>query len=357
MQRSASIAKRALACSRSRQNEYAKNFGYEQVSPESRQNRVNEVFSSVASKYDIMNDLMSLATHRLWKDYFVARLNPQPNWSIIDGAGGTGDIAFRCHDYLRLNTHAISAHMAGSSLVAGNTTIPIGKPLFTVGKCLDHFGLLKSVNGVVSKIPMFGESFRLPVDKALNVTVYDINQEMLDVGADRAVKQYKFKKFEDDYDNEVVFCRDEQEISFKQVNLEHLAEREPENSRDAFTIAFGIRNCSDIPKVIEQAYTVLKPGGKFMVLEFSKVAAEPLKTIYDQYSMKMIPVMGQLVAGDYKSYQYLVESIRKFPDQENFADMIRQGGFEKVSYENLTGGVVAIHTGYKPMIGDEEMSN
>lgn len=295
-----------------------------------------------------MNDMMSLTTHRIWKDYFVARLNPQPNWSIIDGAGGTGDIAFRCHDYLRLNTPAIAAHMVGSPSVAANTTIPVGKPLFTIGKALDHIGLLKPVESVVKNIPMVGQSFNQKCDKSLNVTVYDINQEMLDVGASRAVQNYKFKKFVDDDDNEVVYCRDEQEISFKQVNLEKITDVEPENSRDAFTIAFGIRNCSDIPKVLEQAYTVLKPGGKFMILEFSKVGMEPLKTIYDQYSMKMIPVIGQIVAGDYKSYRYLVESIRKFPDQETFATMITQAGFEKVSYENLTGGVVAIHTGYKP---------
>uniref|UniRef100_A0A1B6G3G9 2-methoxy-6-polyprenyl-1,4-benzoquinol methylase, mitochondrial n=1 Tax=Cuerna arida TaxID=1464854 RepID=A0A1B6G3G9_9HEMI len=162
-----------------------------------------------------------------------------------------------------------------------------------------------------------------------SVTVCDINRAMLSVGRERAEKQgYR-----------------EPEINWLEGDAEKLPVES--NKFTAYTIAFGIRNCTHVDKVLDEAYRVLKPGGRFMCLEFSHVNNEVLQWIYDQYSFQMIPVMGQVIAGDWKSYQYLVESIRKFPNQEDFKEMIQSSGFSCVSYENLTFGIVSIHSGFK----------
>lgn len=159
------------------------------------------------------------------------------------------------------------------------------------------------------------------------VTVCDVNQDMLDVGQERAASL--------DLDNISWVCGDAENLPF------------PSNFTSAYTIAFGIRNCTHIDKVLQEAHRVLKPGGRFLCLEFSRVNQEILRRIYDAYSFGVIPVMGEVIAGDWKSYQYLVESIRKFPDQETFADAITQAGFRSVTYRNLTFGTVAIHSGFK----------
>lgn len=244
---------------------------------------VGKVFSSVASSYDRMNDVMSLGIHRLWKDDFVRTLNPGSRgsfapMSILDVAGGTGDIAFR--------------H-------------------------LDH-------------------ATDINFDHETTVQVVDINPEMLKFGEKRA-QETRYK--------------DSGRISFKVQNAEDLVDV-PSESVDLYTIAFGIRNCTHIDKVLSEAYRVLKPGGVFACLEFSSVRPAPLAALYQQYSFSVIPIMGQIVAGDRDSYQYLVESIAKFPNQERFAEMIKDAGFlvSGNGYRDLTFGVAAIHTGVKSKV-------
>jgi len=238
-------------------------FGFENVRKAEKQTKVDEVFASVAPKYDIMNDIMSAGVHRLWKDHFISTLNPTSTTKLLDSAGGTGDIAFRYKNY-----------------------------------CSDA-----------------------------QVTVCDINQNMLNVGKQRA-QQLNL------HDIQWV-CASAEDLPFD------------DNTYNAYTISFGIRNCTNIDKVLSEAYRVLQPGGRFMCLEFSHVENIPVKSLYDWYSFNTLPVMGEVIAQDWKSYQYLAESIRKFPSQEHFKTMIEDAGFKCVTYQNLTFGVCAIHSGFK----------
>lgn len=265
-------------------------FGFRTVPEAIKESLVGKVFSSVASSYDRMNDVMSLGIHRLWKDEFVRNLNPgsRGNFApmkILDVAGGTGDIAFR--------------H-------------------------LDH-------------------ATDINFDHETTVQVVDINPEMLKVGEVRA-QNTRYK--------------DSGRISFKVQNAENMTEV-PSESIDLYTIAFGIRNCTHIDKVLTEAYRVLKPGGVFACLEFSSVNPAPLAALYQQYSFSVIPLMGQIVAGDRDSYQYLVESIARFPSQERFAEMIKEAGFliSGSGYKDLTFGVAAIHTGVKSKMCQQMSSN
>jgi demethylmenaquinone methyltransferase/2-methoxy-6-polyprenyl-1,4-benzoquinol methylase len=241
-------------------------FGFQSVPLGEKQDRVNEVFRSVANRYDLMNDLMSAGLHRLWKDDLVSTLRPPRDrpFRHLDVAGGTGDVAFRILD------------------AGGPQTL---------------------------------------------VTVLDINGEMLKVGAERAGHRYEGR------------------IGFVEANAEELPLES--STYDSYTIAFGIRNVPRIDKALQEAHRVLKPGGRFLCLEFSKVDVPFLDKIYDAYSFNVIPRMGQLVTGDSESYQYLVESIRKFPPPAAFARMIEEAGFRRVTYRQLTAGVVAIHSGWK----------
>ena len=236
-------------------------FGYEDVSPDEKTERVGAVFSSVARKYDVMNDAMSGGMHRLWKDRFVRRVKPREGEAILDMAGGTGDIAFRMAD-------------AGAS-----------------------------------------------------VTVSDINQDMLDVGVERAMK------------------RGIDGLVWSRQNAEKLAF--PDRSFDAYTIAFGIRNVTRIDQALAEAYRVLKHGGRFFCLEFSTTEWPGFKEAYDVYSHKLVPMIGEKIAGDAESYRYLIESIRRFPTMPEFAAMIRQAGFIQTRVEPILGGLVAIHSGWK----------
>ena len=243
-------------------------FGFRNVREEERQNLVNDVFSKVAERYDLMNDLMSGGLHRLWKSDFVAALNPprsETPFRLLDVAGGTGDIAIRA-----LNN---------------------GGP---------------NVSAVIC----------------------DINPEMLDVGRRRVADAGLTDR-----------------VSLTEGNAEALPFED--KSFDAYTISFGIRNVTHIDKALAEAYRVLKRGGHFLCLEFSQVQVPVLDRIYDFHSFEIIPRLGKLAAGDSQPYQYLVESIRKFPSQDRFADMIRAAGFQNVTYRNLTGGVAAIHSGWK----------
>ena len=236
-------------------------FGYQDVAPAEKTARVGAVFSSVAAKYDVMNDAMSLGLHRVWKDAFVRRVKPRQGEEILDMAGGTGDIAFR----------------------------------------LAHSGA--------------------------SVTVADINQDMLDVGLDRAARR--------GIDGLVWSCQNAEALAF------------PDKSFDAYTIAFGIRNVTDIPAALAEARRVLRYGGRFFCLEFSTTTWPGFAQAYDAYSHKVVPRLGQAIAGDAESYRYLIESIRRFPDMPRFAAMIRAAGFAQVKAEPILGGLVAIHSGWK----------
>ncbi|MAX74879.1 bifunctional demethylmenaquinone methyltransferase/2-methoxy-6-polyprenyl-1,4-benzoquinol methylase UbiE [Alterinioella nitratireducens] len=239
-------------------------FGFRTVGEEEKAGMVHGVFSNVASKYDVMNDVMSMGIHRVWKDAMMDWLAPRDGQRLLDVAGGTGDISFR---FLR----------------------------------------------------------RAPVAHA---TVLDMTESMLVEGQKRA-------EAEDFADRLDWIVGDAMALPFEA------------GSFDVYTISFGIRNVTRIADALSEAFRVLKPGGRLMVLEFSQLPNEGLQKLYDLYSFNVIPKMGQAIAGDHDSYQYLVESIRKFPDQEIFASMIREAGFSQVKYRNLSMGIAALHSGWK----------
>ncbi|MFI0396726.1 bifunctional demethylmenaquinone methyltransferase/2-methoxy-6-polyprenyl-1,4-benzoquinol methylase UbiE [Paracoccus jiaweipingae] len=239
-------------------------FGFQTVDEDAKAGMVHGVFSRVASRYDVMNDLMSAGIHRVWKNAMMDWLAPRDGQRLLDVAGGTGDIAFRFLD-------------------------------------------------------------RAP---GASVTVCDMTESMLVEGRKRAQAD-----------------RLADRLSW--VTGDAMALPFPDNSFDRYTISFGIRNVTRIPDALAEAYRVLRPGGRLMVLEFSQLPVPAMQWAYDRYSFNVIPLMGQLVANDRDSYQYLVESIRRFPDQDSFATMIRQTGFDRVSYRNLSMGIAALHSGWK----------
>ncbi|MCD6034919.1 MAG: ubiE [Rickettsiales bacterium] len=243
-------------------------FGFTSVSPQEKTRKVKDVFSRVARKYDIMNDLMSGGLHHFWKDTLIRTLAPAPGSKLLDVAGGTGDIAFR---------------------------------------------FIKATGGAAT---------------GTEVTVCDLNSSMLGEGRNRAIDKGLASGLE-------WVCGNAESLPV------------PDSTYDYYTIAFGIRNVTRIEEALREAYRVLKPGGRFLCLEFSHVNNPLLSTIYDAYSFQIIPRVGQLVAGDRDSYQYLVESIRTFPTQANFKKMLDDAGFSQTSYRNLSGGIVAIHSGWR----------
>ncbi|XP_022062829.2 2-methoxy-6-polyprenyl-1,4-benzoquinol methylase, mitochondrial [Acanthochromis polyacanthus] len=272
-------------------------FGFETVPETEKAKRVYKVFENVAQKYDIMNDAMSLGIHRMWKDTLLHVMHPQPGAQLLDMAGGTGDISFRFLDYIRSQEERQKRRVARSSQTPSWRDI--------------------SNNYSTQDEP-----------RESRAVVCDINKEMLKVGKQKA---------------------DSLGVSAGLSWVVGDAEELPfdDDQFDIYTIAFGIRNVTHIDQALQEALRVLKPGGRFMCLEFSKVNNPILSRIYDAYSFQMIPVIGEVIAGDWKSYQYLVESIRKFPNQEEFKGMIEDAGFYCVKYYNLTGGVVALHSGFK----------
>ncbi|RZC64802.1 hypothetical protein C5167_008500 [Papaver somniferum] len=262
---------------------HATSFGFKQVPEDEKSKLVGNVFSSVASSYDLMNDLMSAGLHRLWKDRLVSKLHPIPRMKYLNVAG---DVAFRIYD---------------------------------------------SINSVSRRIT----HGTLDADTLINVC--DINPNMLSVVC--SLLTYNCSSFN--------ICRPWRQ-SFPYVGRgDAEALKFGDGTMDGYTIAFGIRNVTHIEKALSEAYRVLKPGGRFLCLELSHVDVPIFKNLYDYYSFSVIPAVRELVAGDGESYQYLIESIRKFPRQEMFARMIADAGFQKVEYENLVGGVVAIHSGFK----------
>ena len=239
-------------------------FGFKTIPEAEKASRVRGVFSSVATKYDIMNDVMSGGVHRVWKDAMMDWLSPRDGQRLLDVAGGTGDIAFR---------------------------------------------FLK----------------RAPTASAV---VLDLTEDMLIEGRNRAEAEDRAHQLD-------WMVGDAMALPFEA------------NSFDVYTISFGIRNVTRINHALTEAYRVLRPGGRLMVLEFSQLPNPAMQWAYDRYSFNLIPKMGQVIAGDSESYQYLVESIRKFPNQERFATMLRDAGFSQVKYRNLTFGVAALHSGWK----------
>ncbi len=237
------------------------NFGEELVSPEEKTRRVGEVFSSVARRYDVMNDLMSGGLHRLWKDRFVARVKPRPGEQILDMAGGTGDIAFRM------------------------------------------------------------------AQRGAHVTVSDINADMLAVGEERARK------------------RGLTGLRWKVENAETLSFED--NSFDAYTIVFGIRNVTRIAETLKEAHRVLRRGGRFYCMEFSQSDWPGFSELYNAWSTNVIPKLGKAIADDEASYKYLVESIQRFPRPETFRAMVEGAGFVRSAAEPMLGGLVTIHSGWK----------
>ncbi|XP_036953281.1 2-methoxy-6-polyprenyl-1,4-benzoquinol methylase, mitochondrial [Acanthopagrus latus] len=274
-------------------------FGFETVSESEKAKKVYKVFENVAQKYDIMNDAMSLGIHRMWKDMLLHVMHPQPGVRLLDVAGGTGDIAFRFLEYVR------SQQERQKRRVARSMQTPSWQDISNSYSTEEEDGPQEST-----------------------AVVCDINKEMLKVGKQKA---------------------DSMGINAGLSWVVGDAEELPfdDDQFDIYTIAFGIRNVTHIDQALQEAQRVLKPGGRFMCLEFSKVTNPVLARLYDTYSFQMIPVLGEVIAGDWKSYQYLVESIRKFPDQEEFKGMIEDAGFYCVRYYNLTGGVVALHSGFK----------
>lgn len=246
-------------------NQSTTHFGYEKVAAEEKAARVAEVFTSVASEYDLMNDVMSFGVHRLWKRKAVHLCAIRKNYHVLDLAGGTGDVANLIYKQL-------------------------------------------------------GDDGR--------VTLCDINGEMLQQGRNRFIDKGIIKG-----------------VGYIQGNAENLPFAD--NSFDCMTIAFGLRNVTNKDAALRSMYNKLKYGSQLIILEFSKVVIPVFNKVYDEYSFKLIPKFGKAVANDEASYQYLVESIRMHPDQATLSRMMQQAGFEKVQYHNLSGGIVAIHRGYK----------
>ena len=240
-------------------------FGFNKVLESKKANMVRDVFSSVASKYDVMNDLMSLGIHRLWKDALIDWLSPQPGQQLLDVAGGTGDISFRFVERAKRLAHA---------------------------------------------------------------TVLDLTQAMLFEGQQRSESKDLSKNLD-------WVCGDATSLPFK------------DGSFDVYSISFGIRNVVDIDKALSEAYRVLRFGGRISILEFGTIPDDLLQRLYDKYSFNIIPKLGELIVEDKKSYQYLVESIRKFPEQDQFSKLLSLQGFENVRYRNLSFGIAAIYSGWK----------
>ncbi len=241
------------------------NFGFKKVRESEKPKLVNDVFSGVAKKYDLMNDIMSLGIHRVWKDLMMDWLAPRPGQKLIDVAGGTGDVSKRFIDRCKGDAHA---------------------------------------------------------------TIADFTEQMIFYGKNK-MEDYLYR------DKIGWICADAMKLPLS------------DEVYDSYTISFGLRNVTNIQSALKEAYRVLRPGGRIMILEFSTVKNKNLQWLYDSYSFKIIPYLGKIIANDRESYQYLVESIRKFPKQHELVDLMSSIGFKEVRYRNLSMGIVALHSGWK----------
>ena len=246
------------------QNKYT-DFGFSRVKSKDKSNLVKKIFENVSGRYDLMNDFMSLGIHRVWKKSMLDWLAPRRGQSLIDVAGGTGDIAFNFIKRAKTGANATILDLTESMMIEGKK------------KTID-----------------------LPEESQINWV-----------------------------------CGDAMRMPFS------------DSTFDVYTISFGIRNVTNISKTLSEAYRVLKPGGRLMILEFSSVNNDLISWIYDKYSFNIIPKLGEFVSNDRESYQYLVESIRKFPNQEKFSEMIINEGFRKVKYRDLNFGIAALHSAWK----------
>ncbi|MEW5317542.1 MAG: hypothetical protein WDW38_008830 [Sanguina aurantia] len=355
-------------------------FGFKSVPRGTKESLVAQVFSNVASSYDVMNDLMSGGMHRHWKDSLVEKLRPFPGMQHLDVAGGTGDVAMRVLRAIRASEllqpqgpTPSSSRPAGSHTGASSTNSSgtgTGTSTSSSSRASSQPSQQQSHNSPASDSthaqsgsqgsPAAGagssaassseaeaaaaaadgpeqtaaSSGRVPHPKQQPsrgaVTVFDINAEMLQAGQKRVAG---------------TDLAGDEGLSWVLGNAEHLPF--PDQTFDSYTIAFGIRNVTNRDAALKEALRVLKKGGRFLCLEFSTVHTPFLRELYDVYSFNVIPKVGGLVANDEESYRYLVESIRKFPDQDTFADMIEDAGFKRVSYESIMGGIVAMHSGFK----------
>ncbi|WP_299400460.1 class I SAM-dependent methyltransferase [Pelagibius sp.] len=260
-------------------------FGYRDVAAAEKAPLVQGLFQSVAGRYDLMNDLMSGGIHRLWKSTMIDWLDPRPGLRLLDTAGGTGDIALRVWERL---------------------------------------GARGQENGTQESAAPDESSGQ----DGSRITVCDLTPEMLAVGRDRALDRGIL-------DGIAWICGDAERLPL------------PDSSVNAYTIAFGLRNVTHIDKALREARRVLKPGGRFLCLEFSRVVVPLFGDLYDRYSFKVLPAMGAAVAGDRDAYVYLAESIRRFPPQEDLAAMMAEAGLSQVRFRNLSGGIAALHSGWR----------
>ncbi len=251
-------------------------FGFQEVPEADKAALVRRLFESVAGRYDLMNDVMSVGMHRLWKASLVDWLDPRPGLRLLDVAGGTGDIAFR----------------------------------------------------VLDRLAAQGSGDEGPERPEAQVVVCDLTPRMLEIGRDRAIDRGLLHSID-------WVCGDAEALPF------------PDRVMEAYCIAFGLRNVTHIDRALAEARRVLKPGGHFLCLEFSRVILPLLSPLYDLYSFNVLPAMGAVVAGDRDAYLYLVESIRRFPPQDELAELMTAAGLERVRYRNLSGGVAAIHSGWR----------
>ncbi len=265
------------------QHEDEIDFGFSNVNTSQKAGLVRGVFDSVANNYDLMNDAMSVGIHRVWKKILLDRINPRPGQTLLDVAGGTGDVA------------------------------------------VGFLARAQERELLQTKMP--------ELNTPATAVIFDINHAMLKAGQTRSKNQkskdYPFNK------QLTRVCGDAECLPL------------PTNSVHAYTISLGIRNVTDRDAALREAYRVIKPGGRFICLELSHMITESLQKLYDQYSFNVIPWLGEKIVNDRASYQYLVESIRRFPSQDMFAEQIKRAGFHRVKYENLSGGVAALHMGWK----------
>lgn len=257
----------------SEDSETRASFGYREIAADEKAGLVRSVFDKVAPKYDLMNDLMSVGAHRVWKSILIDRINPRPGEFLLDAAGGTGDVAA----------------------------------------------------AFLTRADRRGRAQGRPGARAI---VADVNAAMLRAGRRRQSAAGHAERL-------AHLCADAESLPL------------PDRSVDIYAIAFGVRNVTRIDATLAEARRVLKIGGRFFCLEFSQLGTENLQRLYDAWSFVVIPRLGEIVAKDRESYQYLVESIRRFPNQDNFAAMLRANGFSRVRYENLSAGIVAVHSGWR----------
>jgi len=290
-------------------------FGFQTVLADQKAKLVGDVFHRVANKYDLMNDLMSVGIHRIWKEQFMWTLDPLPGTQLLDVAGGTGDIAFRFLEYVRSKTSPTALPSHSPKRLSSVVVCDINQSMLDVGekRAIERQFDIYSVSSLCNMLAM--------TDGVVsNSNRSSGSGDMMHTKSSLAIG---------------FMCGDAQALPFANASF------------DAYTISFGLRNVTDVDLALREAHRVLRKGGRFLCLEFSQVANPVLRQLYDAYSFNVIPALGELVSQDRASYQYLVESIRKFPAQDELQQRMEKVGFQYCSYTNLSAGIAAIHSGFK----------